>query len=231
MTYLVDVRLDSHAMYSWAKTIGLLGADQGYIVHSLICAAYGSYRMQPFRIYVSETSSQIRLLGYSSVPAERLIFERRSVAEPLVSAAFISEASKEMPDAWEVGAKFAFNVVVAPVVSIPRTRKEIDAFLRAPGGSSREDVYYAWLAKRLAGKAEIDQIAMNGFSMAKVARRNAPDENGKRKIGQKFSIPRAEFSGVLTVTDHSAFNTLFERSIGKHGAFGYGALFLRPSKP
>jgi CRISPR system Cascade subunit CasE len=135
-----------------------------------------------------------------------------------------------MPDNWEIGKKFSFNVMVAPVVSVPRSRKEIDAFLRAPEGSTREGVYSSWLAKRLLGKAQIDHVEMIGFSYAKVARRQAADEHGKRKIGKAFTIPQAEFSGVLTVTDGPAFNTVFQKSVGKHGAFGYGAIFLRPAK-
>lgn len=230
MTHLVDVRIDGRAMYSWAKTIGLIAADQGYIVHSLICAAYGSHRMQPFRIYPDHNSGQIRLLGYCAVPAADLSAERQAVAEPLVSAAFVSEVSKEMPGAWKEGAKFAFNLTVSPVVTISRTRKEVDAFLRAPEGSSREEVYFEWLKKRFDGKAEITQLTMKAFSLEKVARRQAADENGKRPIGKTFVIPRAEFDGVLTVTNGEVFKNLFLTAIGKHGAFGYGALLLRPAK-
>jgi hypothetical protein len=29
MTHLIDVRIDGRAMYTWAKAIGLIGADQG----------------------------------------------------------------------------------------------------------------------------------------------------------------------------------------------------------
>ena len=230
MTHLIDVRIDGRAMYAWAKTIGLIGADQGYVVHSLICAAYGSHRMQPFRVYQDQHSGQIRLLGYCSAPAAELENERRAVAEPMVSAAVLSEMSKEMPTSWKVGSTFAFSLVVSPVVTIARTRREVDAYLRAPEGAAREDVYLEWLQKRLADKAEIQQLTMKSFSLEKVARRQTANAQGKRPIGSSFTIPRAEFDGVLSVTDSDGFNSLFQKSIGKHGAFGFGALLLRPAK-
>lgn len=230
MTHLIDVRINGRAMYTWAKAIGLIGADQGYIVHSLICAAYGSHRMQPFRMYNDQNSGQVRLLGYCAASAEELIAERQAVAEPLVSTAFLSEVSKEMPSAWKVGSNFTFNLLVSPVVTISGTRKQVDAFMQAQEGSTREDVYADWLKKRLDGKAEIKELSLKAFSLEKVARRQVADENGNRPLGKTFTIPRAEFDGVLAVTDGDAFSALFQNSIGKHGAFGYGAILLRPTK-
>jgi CRISPR system Cascade subunit CasE len=231
MTYLVDVRIDARSMYSWAKAIGLLGADEGYIVHSLICAAYGSHRMQPFRIYSDKASGQIRLLGYSVISSSDLTNERTAVAEPLVSAAFVSEVCKEMPSSWRKGATFNFNILVAPVVTISRTRQETDAFLRSPPGSLREDVYAEWLQKRFEGKASISDLTMKSFALQKVSRRGKADEEGHRVLGKHFTIPTAEFEGKLSVVDGDAFNTLFTSAVGKHGAFGFGALLLRPGKP
>ena len=230
MTHLIDVRIDGRAMYSWAKAIGLIGADQGYIVHSLICAAYGSHRMQPFRMYNDQNSSQVRLLGYCAASAAELIAERQAVAEPLVSAGFLSEVSKELPSTWKVGSTFSFNLLVSPVITISGTRKQVDAFMRAPAGSTRDAVYAEWLKKRFDGKADIKQLTLKSFSLEKVARREMADENGKRPLGRTFTIPRAEFEGVISVVDSDAFESLFQNSIGKHGAFGYGAVLLRPTK-
>lgn len=230
MTHLVDVRIDTASMFSWARSIGIGSADVGYLVHSLLCAAYGEYRMQPFRHF--EEGATIRVLGYCCVPAEHLSSERRAVAEPAVSAAIRSELSKEMPADWLPGARYSFTVRVSPIVQIARTRKQVDAFLRAPEGASRDDVYIDWLDKRMANAVELLDAKLEAFSIETVSRRAATtNDGGKRPLGKRFSIPSATVSGTLTIKDSDAFSALIARGVGRHVAFGYGALMLRPSKP
>lgn len=230
MTHMVDVRIDIKNMYDWAKKIGILGSDDGYIVHSLVCAAYGSKRPQPFRIYPDMAAGQVRLLGYATSSADELAAERISVAEPLVSNAFVSEVSKEMPSNWSAGSRFTFNLLVSPVVTSRTTGKEVDAFVTDVTGSDRSTVYKNWLQKRLSGRADLEYFSLKSFKIVKVARRSTPDANGKRRLGSSFHVPSAEIDGVLTVKDPALFTELFKHSIGKHGAFGFGALMLRPSK-
>lgn len=228
MTHLVDIRIQTEKMFSWARGIGISTADTGYIIHSLICAAYGQFRMQPFRHF--NDGPQIRILGYSCVSAEELAGERKAVAEPIVSAAVLSETSKEMPTSWTEGAKYAFATKVSPTVQIER--KAIDPFLRAPEGSSRDEVYLNWLNRRTGGAISIISAKMDAFSLIKVSRRSVQkNEIGKRPLGRKFTIPDVTISGVLSVSNPDAFAKLISRGIGKHTGFGFGAMLLRPSKP
>jgi CRISPR system Cascade subunit CasE len=45
---------------------------------------------------------------------------------------------------------------------------------------------------------------------------------------KKLDRPQALVKGVLNIADSDAFNRLLARGIGRHRAFGYGMLLLRP---
>ena len=36
--------------------------------------------------------------------------------------------------------------------------------------------------------------------------------------------------GILTITDAAAFSNLLARGVGRHRAYGYGMLLLRPAR-
>ncbi|MTH95642.1 type I-E CRISPR-associated protein Cas6/Cse3/CasE [Roseibium sp. RKSG952] len=228
MTHLVDIRIQTKSMFSWAQDIGIGSADIGYIVHSLICAAYGRFRMQPFRHF--EEGDRIRVLGYSSVSAEELTNERAAVAQPAVSAAILSELSKEMPSAWAEGASYSFQVKAAPIVQVEN--RTVDAFRRAPKGSTRDEVYLKWFARKTVDAASILNAKLDAFSLETVSRRPAQkNEEGKRPLGKQFTIPAATISGILSVANSDEFLKLISRGIGRHTGFGFGAVLLRPAKP
>lgn len=115
---------------------------------------------------------------------------------------------------------------------------EVDAFLIArlrqfpeglpedaqTGEFSRESVYLDWLAERFEGAAVLDRQAtrMTRFARDRVQRRAG---NGKEAISEG---PDATFHGELTVKDGQAFQKLLISGVGRHTAFGFGMLLLRP---
>jgi len=46
---------------------------------------------------------------------------------------------------------------------------------------------------------------------------------------KKLERPQALLKGVLTVKESNTFNRLLARGIGRHRAFGYGMLLLKPA--
>ena len=228
MTYLVDIRINNKAMYDWAKLIGLNNVDIGYIVHSLLCAAHGEFRLRPFRAYPNGDTT--RVLGYSSVDSNRLQNERKAVAEPMVSNAIISETSKEMPDSWSVGSSYDFSALVVPLYQISKTKKQADVFLRSPDGSDRAEVYIKWLSDKISNAGDVANASMKMFKIEKVRRRGNSDASKPRKIGSGFTIPIVEIEGKITVNDNLAFSKMISGAVGRHAAFGMGAVFLRPTK-
>lgn len=115
---------------------------------------------------------------------------------------------------------------------------EVDAFLVArlrqfpeglpedaqTGEFSRESVYLDWLAERFEDAAILDRQAtrMTRFARDHVQRRAG---NGKEAISEG---PDATFHGELMVKDGQAFQKLLTSGVGRHTAFGFGMLLLRP---
>jgi CRISPR system Cascade subunit CasE len=50
-----------------------------------------------------------------------------------------------------------------------------------------------------------------------------------RRGTRLMTMPEAEFEGTLEVLDGTAFHAVLARGIGRHRAFGYGMLLVRPA--
>ena len=161
-----------------------------------------------------------------------------------------------MPDAFAAGRTLGFEVRACPIV---RTRRgdgegsrELDVFLhRALAVPTeervvREAVYREWLSAKLAaGGAEVVQARMHRLDQAPLVRRRHPPEPGygtaapdgrpqrlqATRAGRRIMARRPDvtFRGALRVTDPDAFARLLARGVGRHRAFGYGMLLLRPA--
>jgi CRISPR system Cascade subunit CasE len=87
---------------------------------------------------------------------------------------------------------------------------------------SREEVYTDWLSRQLDGRggAALESATLQSFQRTRAV----------RKRGNRYSEgPDALMRGVLTVTDGKAFAELLARGVGRHRAYGYGMLLLRPA--
>lgn len=136
-----------------------------------------------------------------------------------------------------------------------RRSRERDAFLAAvdaeprPRGERpeiiREEVYRDWLANRLGGAARVDPAS---FRLARLSRamllrprqadRDADPAQRRDLVrigslrsgikGEQGGSPDAVLQGTLEVADLDAFHALLARGVGRHRAFGFGMLLLRP---
>ena len=113
-----------------------------------------------------------------------------------------------------------------------RARAEVVAEL-----PPREAVYRKWLAGRLGEAAELRGARLTALADARLWRRGVPGEGSARVMharrrhrGKGAVIGRrdAVFEGSLRVTDAAAFVSLLARGVGRHRAFGFGMLLLRP---
>ena len=97
----------------------------------------------------------------------------------------------------------------------------------------RAKVYGDWLRAQVArhgGDTTIESVSMTSFVLDRVTRRGAPREGARgssRKAAQS-TRPNALLEGALTVGDPEAFVRLLARGVGRHRAFGFGMLLLRP---
>ena len=83
-------------------------------------------------------------------------------------------------------------------------------------------VYAEWLKDLFAQQtgALIDPRSVTILSFRKTPKNH--------KHPDKYTGPDAVMQGVLTVNDPEAFARLLSKGIGRHKAYGYGMLMIRP---
>ena len=238
MTFqLLRLQPDTKALAVWATRHGVLSpdGDYGYALHGLLSAAFGEQAPKPFR-YMGNKQG---LLAYTLENLETLRLHA-SLATPDVARALgLDELdARPFPSAWKEGQALGFEVRVRPVIRA-KDGRERDAFLHAvdaipaaegDGIAQRAMIYGDWLAKQFAvdGAAQIIQAQMEEFRLTRVLRKASTGENGKRK-SHAVTGPDAIFKGQLQVGNPDAFARLLARGVGRHRAFGFGMLLLKPA--
>lgn len=233
-----------------------LSTDEGRALHHFLSETFGKGVVKPFRLMVGQGSRTATLYAYTAFAETALRQNAETTAPEVWNALGLAHlAVKEMPGQWGEGHRLAFDVRMRPVrrllkplegwsrqahhnevpgrpTSAFRKGAEVDAFLVArlrrypdgvpagEDGMTRESVYLDWLEERLAGAVRLDRACTRlvRFERSKVAR-NEPCEG-----------PDATFHGEFTVTDGQAFMELLSRGLGRHTAYGYGMLLLRPAR-
>jgi CRISPR system Cascade subunit CasE len=237
---MLQLTPDVPRLIRWAEAQRLLAArqedDLGYALHAVLRAAFDTLAPAPFAM-VRHGSRPARLLAYSAHAAAALREQAMTFAEPEIVeiVGLAGMADKQMPDRLAAGRRLGFTLRARPTIRTDldgdRTRtRERDAFLATitgtePGtGPSRGEVYQQWLATRLrAGGAEPEHLVLDGFRLTRTLRRDRA-----RKL-HLLSGPDASFTGILTVTDPDRFAALLAHGIGRHAAFGFGMLLLKPA--
>lgn len=257
--HLVQILPDAAQLARFGHSIGLPDSDHGYLWHSALRQTFGVSAPQPFRVFEPDptrcsTVQPLRLLGYAAADAAalRAIAARASA---VVAGVFPAEHidSKTLPRAFGPGLRLRFSVRVCPIVRTASSdgsrKRELDAFvhraLACPGQPKpdRAAVYRDWLAERFAaGGATLVEAALTRFRLGALVRRShaSPagrtltlDGDAKRltAMGKRTAArrPDATLEGVLEVKDSQRFAELLVRGVGRHRAFGFGMLLLRPA--
>ena len=89
----------------------------------------------------------------------------------------------------------------------------------------REQVYAEWLSAQLERRGgaslDVEQTKLVSFQRTRAI----------RKLHARHSEgPDAVMRGTLTITDPVAFAALLAQGVGRHRAYGYGMLLLRPAR-
>lgn len=224
------------------EKLPLHDVDLGYLVHCQLVALFGDQAPKPFALQ-GVRGRWVDLLAYGETTPDKLHDIARSSAESSVyqACSWDSLNGKAMPERWRTSSRLAFQLRACPVVRMdkedPRHRKgaEVDAFLArcwAVGSDSHVDrttVYHEWLQghfeRRGAGK--ILRVELRSFHRQRLLRRT----QGSQRIARACERPDTLFHGTLEVGDPAAFEGLLRRGIGRHRAFGFGMLLLRPLEP
>ena len=219
--------------------------DLGYLVHCQLGELFGELAPSPFFIQ-NAAGRRMVLLGYGEHDKAALRDHADTYADPAAHAAMDWDnlESKPMPTGWTAGRRLGFQVRICPVVrasarvpenaDAPRVapQAETDAFLSRcwregkDVAVDREAVYRDWLKARLetGGGADLIHAEMTSFRIGRLIRRNHEAERKSKTLDR----PVAEFQGELQVKDAHAFQELLLHGIGRHKAFGFGMILLRP---
>ena len=244
--HMIRADLDVAAFHRWAASRGLIprsGFDEGFAMHHLLVESFGETAPRPFRVILPRAPDRSDgvLYGYCQATADDLRDAAAAYADPLQAVVLPASGidGKRMPETWEPGRLLGFEVLVRPIVrrkrAAPRRghaerdayqveadpcgvgRKGRDAMTR-----SREEVYADWLGDRLERNgARLVEATLQSFQRVRSVRklRTRPTEG-----------PRALMRGTLAVSGPEAFASLLRRGVGRHCAYGYGMLLLRPAR-
>lgn len=251
--HLVHVPLDMHAFNRWAGERGLFRRgtfDPGYALHILLSSMFGKGVLQPFRLFSSERRRKAALYGYSGTEYTELQEQAAAVAPPDCEAVVDPRRlrSKPMPAHFEEGERLGFDLRLRPVRRVRsevhdpqlgsslKGGSEVDAFrlelirrfpvksgepttsAAAETGVTRQSVYTDWLSERLGSAARVERCELAAFQRTRVIR----GENGGPEG------PDAILHGTMTVAREHEFVRVLRKGVGRHRAYGYGMLLLRP---
>ena len=212
--------------------------DPDHAMHCLLTEIFGKdLAPKPFRLITPRGGRRGCLYGYTPTGVADLRAAAEIYADPqqLRALNLSSLDSKPMPTHWQPGKRLGFELRVRPVIRKSRRNErpgaEVDAFQAQadtfPEGAmpySREQVYARWLSGRLdrSGGANLDQTQtrMISFQRTRAVR---------RLRARHVEGPDAVMRGVLTITESAGFANLLAHGIGRHLAYGYGMLLLRPA--
>lgn len=228
--HMVQMRLSSRDLARSAKeqNIPTYANDLGYALHGQLAALFGDRAPKPF--HATEQRGAVTVLGYGSAD-QRALKEQMRFADPFDQRALRDLATKTMPERWPEGKSFDFEVRVCTTVR--QKSKELDAYLavvekldEGEVAEPREYVYRDWLIRKLDGAAEVESCRLDRFRLVRLFRRG--QRTGKGRAKKAPQLPEAVLKGRLKVTHSEAFARLLARGIGRHRAFGFGMLLLRP---
>lgn len=236
---MLRMSFDAGRLYALARRRRLRDPELGYVLHCQLKELFGDDAPCPFLVG-DDRGRRVTVLAYSARTRDELLEHAARFADPGICAACDLEAlsEKRMPATWPTGLRCGFEVRAAPIVRLSndlahyRKGAEVDAFLvqcaRAPGRPvDREAVYRAWLGAELErrGGARLLSAQVKAFQRDRLLRRTQGEDRRVRTLER----PDVRFSGCLEVTDGAAFQALLGRGIGRHRAFGFGMLLLRPT--
>lgn len=218
--------------------------DTGHAIHCGLAAVFGDAAPSCFAVTrQAGRGRMVEVLAYSPLPLAELRAHADIYAEPdaFRIVDWQHAADKPMPTSWRVGQRLGYCVRACPTVRTAkagpsaRAGAEVDAFLAAarrdPDGPKpdRELVYQEWLRAAMARSeaVRVDEVTVERFELQALLRRTQGDQ---RRAKAGLRKPDVTFTGVLEVVDPDAFDRLLRRGVGRHRAFGFGMLLLRPPR-
>ena len=241
--YLHRIHLDLPKLMEFFKKRRLVDSsgnfDFGYGLHSVLRELFGELAPQPFH-HVGCFGQSCEVLGYSRFDASALNQHASMFADPLLHniVDWNSHAAKKMPDKFDIGLQISFEIRICPIKRSRNTTilghkpqgalREYDAYLTFNNkGISRDHVYGQWLKQILEDKGGV-KVLKTSLVRFVMNHNNLQRRGQTRNLSSLGTRPDATISGVIEVVDPSSFQSLLACGIGRHKAFGFGMLLLKP---
>jgi CRISPR system Cascade subunit CasE len=237
--YLVKVPLRAHKLVAFARSRGLpvREFDDGYVAHTLMRELWQERAPAPFAL--RGQGNVLEAWGYAPVDASALSRGVDASREAAVVGTLGRIESREMPRIGR-GRRVGFVVRACPVVRLASARSghragaEVDAFLArcfaVPKDVllSREAVYREWMERTLS-RPETgvgpQRVGVAAMSRARLLRRT----HGPGRASRTVERPDVTFEGDMVVEDGGLLLKYLAHGVGRHRAFGFGALMLAPA--
>ena len=228
--HLVRLQVNGPQLLRFVQSQHGLQSDDdgfGYALHAWLAAMFGTHAPKPFRLL--EPSGEV--LGYTQVDATTLLEHARAFAPPHAYAALVPDslAAKAMPSSWREGQRLQVDVLACPIARKDHVEK--DVYLRAldrlgDEAPPRAQVYADWFIRQWGEIVHVEHVELTGFARRRLLRR--PLYDGKRQA-RRIERPQANFNAIVRIDDGPGFATALARGLGRHRAFGYGMVLLRPA--
>lgn len=214
--------------------------DLDYALHSILKELFGVNAPQPF--YIRGFFGNVcELLGYNSSDLKTLKDYATMFADPALHELVIWDdcAEKQMPDNFKKGDQINFEARICPIKRSRNTNiqnnkpegqlREYDAYLSYQDKTlDRGLVYGEWMTRILEERGGVkviktwmDRYAQKEYSLQR--------RDQSRKLTSLGSRPDVTMCGHLEIVDPLAFQNIIRTGFGRHKAFGFGMLLLKPT--
>jgi CRISPR system Cascade subunit CasE len=209
------------------------------LLKTVLTTAFAGPAIRPWMVH-RQDGPTATLLGYSNFSAGDLR-QRLALSLPALGGAVRGIHGHAMPE-FQAGMRLRFSVRLCPTVHVTSGKEgtaraghrhgERDAFLvavdRGAEGPTRDGVYSAYLAERLAG-ARIETCRLMQMRLAPMLRPHRG--SGAPASGYATrTMPDVALEGLLTVVDPVPFTSMLGAGIGRPRAYGRGYVRLEPER-
>lgn len=210
------------------------GFDEGRALHHALGEIFGPKSLQPFRLMVTPHKMDAVIYAYSTLSYDELR-QNIQISPPDIEGVFDCAGlrHKTLDTSFALDHRLGFDIRIRPIRRLKKDDKsnrgtrEIDAYQHAAESygnepdwhkeNTRESVYLAWLAERFGSAAILESANLVRFQRTIAAR------------DRSIEGPDAVIQGVVRVKDEEAFASLISKGVGRHKAYGYGMILLRPA--
>lgn len=234
--YLIHGIVSNPDLLRWQGLRSLPDPDQA--MHVLLTEGFGQdLAPRPYRLHLTASQRCGEFYGYSPHPVAKLKEAFQLFANPRQQRALDPDSleGKALPTEWRPGRQLAFALRACPTVrsagregSIGPAQYEYDLYrwtlrrlTKGEPAPTRNQIYCEWLEKKIADHGGVELQAAHVANYV-------PLTAYRKTNGKPRELPSAGFQGLLTITDSDRFNELLARGIGRHKAYGFGMLQIRP---